>query len=116
MKISGLLKFFLICLGMMQISSAQAQPVSPCQVFGKIFYTKTKQEAQVWVYVEDSEGLADLIVYKEENELFADKAGLWCKTAKKKFADYRVYITDNPEEAHFCIFYTDEPDFAGCQD
>ena len=36
----------------------------------------------------------DIIVYKQNNRLFADNAGQWFMTEKRDIADFRIYLTE----------------------
>ncbi|MFC7666136.1 hypothetical protein ACFQT0_00810 [Hymenobacter humi] len=54
--------------------------LEPCKIYGSV-YLETDPSRRSYcfgtVYVEPEEAFADLIVFKENNKLFADKAGLW---------------------------------------
>lgn len=92
--------------------------VDPCRIYGSIFLeTDPRRRAQCFatVYVEPEEAFTNLMVYKEDNKLFADKAGLWAFTDARDFADYRIFLTDNRNLADFTIHYTDVRSYAGCR-
>ena len=48
-----------------------------CYVYGTISVVDDPRNAHFSVFVEESEGLADLIIYKEEIRLYADRKGIW---------------------------------------
>jgi hypothetical protein len=85
-----------------------------CEVFGAIFTTTSKNQADYRVFIEDSEAFADLLIFKEENELFADQQGKWYLVKDAAFADFKIYFTKNKREADFTIYYTETESFAGC--
>ncbi|TGE14862.1 hypothetical protein E5J99_14560 [Hymenobacter elongatus] len=92
--------------------------IDPCRIYGSI-YLETDPVRRSYcfatVYLEPEEAFADLLVYKEDNKLFADKAGFWYQTPTRDFADYMLYVTDNRALADFYIHYTDSRSFAGCR-
>jgi len=85
-----------------------------CDVFGTVFITTSKNQADYKVYIEDSEAFADLLIFKEENELFADQQGKWYFVKDHTFADFTIYLTKNKREADFTIYYTETESFSGC--
>lgn len=88
-----------------------------CNIYGTVYIEKENpKEANFRVFVEETEGMADVWVYKMEEKLFADKPGLWHITDKKAFADYIIYIDKNKYLADFSIYYIDVESFAGCND
>ncbi len=66
------------------------------------------------MYVEESEGLADVIVFVEEIRLYADRVGIWHFMENPGLADYVIYFEDNKHFADFSIYYTDIESFARC--
>jgi hypothetical protein len=93
----------------------QAAHVNPCDVFGVIYLEKTPYLANFRVYVEtEADYRADLIVFRETNQLFADKQGYWFLTDKRGFANYTVAIVQDRSVADFVIYYTDKENWAGC--
>jgi hypothetical protein len=95
-----------------------AGSIDPCQIYGSI-YLETDPSRRSYcfatVYLEPEEAFADLMVYKEDNKLFADKAGFWSPASTRDFADYVLYVTDKRALADFYIHYTDSRSFAGCR-
>ena len=67
------------------------------------------------VYVEPEEAFADVLIFKENNKLFADKTGLWYDAPARDFADYILYVTPDRNRADFSIHYTKIRSFAGCK-
>ena len=86
-----------------------------CRVYGVIYIEKDRAFADVRVYIEESEGLARMQVFREDNALYADRPGIWYITDDRNAADYRVYIEKNRSFAQFSIFYINNPSFAGCR-
>ncbi|WP_223284732.1 DUF6150 family protein [Hymenobacter qilianensis] len=67
------------------------------------------------MYLEPDQAFADVLIFKESNKLFADKAGFWYFTMARDFADYALFVTDNRNLADFSIYYTDVRSYAGCR-
>ena len=89
-----------------------------CRIFGSVSLTsdpKYKNMAQYHVYLEPEEAYADLLVFKENNKLFADGPGLWFITSSRNFADHVFFVTTNRAFADFSIHYTGKRTFAGCK-
>ena len=95
-----------------------AGPLEPCKIYGSV-YLETDPSRRNYclgtVYVEPEEAFADLIVFKEANKLFADKAGLWADAPARDFADYVLFVTTDRSRADFAIHYTKVRSFAGCK-
>ena len=87
-----------------------------CNIFGTVFIVDNPKEADFRVYIEESEGSADVWVYDTEDKLFADRPGLWYFTNQKAFADFTIYLEKDKYLADFSIYYTDTESFAGCND
>ena len=98
--------------------SPAAVALEPCKIFGSV-YLETDPGRRAYcfgtVYVEPEEAFADLIVFKENNKLFADKAGLWADAPARDFADYVLLVTTDRSRADFAIHYTTVRSFAGCK-
>jgi hypothetical protein len=104
-----------ILLGLGTTVSAQNnRAIDPCKIFGAVYIEKNRIDATYRVYIEESEAFANLLVFKQENKLFTDKAGQWYFTPMKGFADFSIYIETNRALADFFIFYTPTESFAGC--
>ena len=92
--------------------------LEPCKIYGSV-YLETDPSRRSYcfgtVYVEPEEAFADLIVFKETNKLFADKAGLWADAPARDFADYVLFVTPDRGKADFAIHYTKVRSFAGCK-
>jgi hypothetical protein len=95
-----------------------AGPLEPCKIYGSV-YLETDPSRRSYcfgtVYVEPNEAFADVIVFKEDNKLFADKAGLWADAPARDFADYVLLVTTDRSRADFSIHYTKVRSFAGCK-
>jgi hypothetical protein len=92
--------------------------IDPCKIFGSICLEtdpRRKSYCFATVYVEPEDAFADLMVFKEESKLFADKAGMWYFTPTRDFADYVLFVTDNRALADFSIHYTTVRSYAGCR-
>lgn len=87
-----------------------ATPVSNPDVYGDIYFTKNRSEADYLVFVESHQISADLNVYKTSN---ACGTGLWNIVNHAIQADYIIYITNNSAEADFSIYYVSNQIFAG---
>jgi hypothetical protein len=95
-----------------------AGPLEPCKIFGSV-YLETDPTRRSYcygtVYVEPEEAFADVLVFKENNKLFADKAGLWADAPARDFADYVLLVVKDRSRADFSIHYTTVRSFAGCK-
>jgi hypothetical protein len=89
----------------------------PCKVYGKVYFEKSRSFTTYSVFEEseDYASYADVTVFKEDNKLFADQAGLWYVVDDPAFADYILYITRERSQADFTIAYTDKRSYAGCR-
>lgn len=90
-----------------------------CRIYGSVYLTsdpKYKSLARYIVYLEPEEAFANLVVFKEENKLFADKAGLWYPAPAHDFADHVLFVTTNRAFANFSVYYTKSRSFAGCKE
>jgi hypothetical protein len=67
------------------------------------------------VYIEETEAFADLVVFKSENALFADKPGLWYFARSRAEANWFIVFVKEREKADFSICFTETESFAGCQ-
>ncbi|BDD02649.1 DUF6150 family protein [Aureibacter tunicatorum] len=108
-----LFSLFIILLSFATGSFAQSR-LDACNVFGRIFIAVQPSYAQFLIYEEETEGLADLIVYEEDNKLYADEQGKWFFVDVRAFAEYTVYFVEDRDKAHFTVYFTDEPGYAGC--
>ncbi len=98
--------------------AARFGSVDPCKVYGSIYLeTDPTRRSGCFgiVYVEPDQAFADLLVFKEANKLFADKAGLWAEAPNREFADYVLFVTPTRGLADFTIHYTPARSFAGCK-
>jgi len=113
--------FSFILTALLAFGPAKAAPASsldPCRIFGSV-YLETDPSRRSYcfgtVYVEPEEAFANLVVFKESNKLFADKAGLWADAPNREFADYVLFVTPDRGKADFAIHYTTVRSFAGCK-
>ena len=112
---------FLLTILLAVTPPAQAAPagsVDPCRIYGSVFLeTDPSRRAYCFgtVYVEPEEAFATLLVYREDNKLFADKAGLWHEAPARAFADYVLFVSADRNRADFSIHYTKIRSFAGCK-
>jgi len=104
---------FLFCFLFLGALSALGQ-VSACDVFGSVYLTQKPEEAHIRIYIAENEKLANVVVYKQHNRLYATEAGQWHITTKKGWADVIMYITDERYSANFTVYFTDTEEFAGC--
>ncbi len=106
--------FILVLMGVNEV--VYAQGFNTCQLYGVVYVTENPSEANFKVFVEESEAFADLVVFREDNRLMADRPGIWFEADSPAFANFSVYIEKNRGLADFAIFYTDVLSFAGCKD
>jgi len=100
------------------VKASAAGPLEPCKIYGSV-YLETDPSRRNYcfgtVYVEPEEAFADLLVFKEDNKLFADRTGLWADAPARDFADYVLFVTPDRAKADFAIHYTKVRSFAGCK-
>lgn len=99
-------------------TGVQVADLPICRMYGSVYLTsdpRQKSYARYTVYVEKEETFADLLVFRENNKLFADRAGLWYVIKNRDFADHIFFVTTNRAFADFTIHYTDKRTFAGCK-
>lgn len=94
--------------------AGRAQPPF-CKLSGAFFEESDPARIQYRVYLEETEAFADLVVFKSENALFADKPGLWYFTRSRAEATWFIAFVKEREKADFSVFFTETESFAGCQ-
>jgi len=110
-----------LCAALLALVPAPRAPqgsIDPCKIYGSVYLeTDPARRAGCFgiVYVEPDPAFADLLVFKETNKLFADKAGLWAEAPNRDFADYALFVTPTRGLADFTIHYTTVRSFAGCK-
>lgn len=100
------------------VAAGPVGSIDACRIYGSIFLeTDPRRRAQCFasVYLEPEEAFADVLVYQEDNKLFADKAGFWYFTRARDFADYVLFVTDKRALTDFSIQYTKVRSYAGCR-
>jgi len=100
------------------LATRVAGPLEPCKIYGSV-YLETDPSRRGYchgtVYVEPEEAFADVLVFKENNKLFADRVGLWAEAPARDFADYVLLVVTDRSRADFSIHYTKVRSFAGCK-
>ncbi|MEQ9301644.1 MAG: DUF6150 family protein [Cyclobacteriaceae bacterium] len=86
-----------------------------CNIYGIIYETDDPYEADFKVYEEGSEAFARIIIFEEENRLYATKPGHWSFVENRDLADFIVYFTEESRDAEFSVYFTSFESFAGCQ-
>lgn len=92
--------------------------IDASKIFGSIYLEtdpRRKSNCFATIYEEPEQAFADVLVYKEDSKLFADKAGVWYFTPTRDFADYVLFVTNNRGLADFSIHYTKVRSYAGVQ-
>lgn len=103
------------------VAASAGAPVGsydPCKIYGSVYLeTDPRRRGNCFgvVYIEPEEAFANLIVFRENNKLFADKAGLWAEAPSREYADYALFVTTDRGQADFSIHYTTVRSFAGCK-
>ncbi|WP_242920814.1 DUF6150 family protein [Pontibacter liquoris] len=90
-----------------------------CNIYGSVYLErdpKYKNQAAYTVFLNEDEAFANMIVYRENNKLFADGTAIWYLTPSKAFADHVLYVTDNRNLADFTVHFTDVRSFAACRE
>ena len=105
-------------LALAPATAPPAGPLEPCKIYGSVFLETDPGRRNYCfgtVYVEPEEAFADLLVFKENNKLFADRAGLWAEAPARDFANYVLFVTPDRSKADFSVHYTAVRSFAGCK-
>ena len=105
-------------LVLLPAAPAPAGGIEPCKIYGSIYLEtdpRLRNNCFATVYIEPEEAYADVLIYQENNKLFADKAGLWYPADNRQFADYNLFVTPDRNLAEFSIHYTKVRSFAGCK-
>ena len=92
----------------------KTQALDICQLRGTVYITENPDEANFYLYEEDSEAFADFLIFETDNALFATEPGIWYFTDKKGFADFSVYFLESKGHADFTVYFTSFESFAGC--
>ncbi|MDX5423233.1 MAG: DUF6150 family protein [Hymenobacteraceae bacterium] len=90
-----------------------------CAIYGSVYLErdpKYRNTASYTVFLEEEEAFANMVVYRENNKLFADGTAIWYITPNKAFADHVLYVTDNRNFADFSVHFTDARSFATCRE
>ena len=116
MPTAGKIFILFLLISLPVFSGSIAYQHNYCNIYGSVFIVDNPKEADFRVYIEDSEGSADVWVYDTDDKLFADRPGLWYFTNQKAFSDYNIYIEKSKYLADFSIYYIDTESFAGCND
>ena len=100
------------------VAATPAASLEPCRIYGTIYLERDPRRRSSCfgvIYEEPEEAFADVLVFAEDNKLFADKAGLWYFTEARDFADYVLFVSNKRELADFSVNYTKVRSFAGCR-
>lgn len=85
-----------------------------CELKGSACIVDNPQQADYKIYIDDSEAFADMLVFKTDNSLYADKPGVWYFVKNRGFANFTIYLVDAKGKADFSIYYTTIESMAGC--
>jgi hypothetical protein len=82
----------------------------------KIYVTRNKHEADFLVYVEKNQFASNLWVFETKYKFEVTKniwSGIWFYTFNRYDADYKIFFTDNKNEAQIAITYVNNMYIAG---
>ncbi len=116
MKIAGKCFFFFCMLMLGAFPGNSTLQKQYCNIYGSVYIVDNPREADYRVFVEETEGSADLWVFDTDDKLFADRPGLWFFTETQAFADFYIYFDRSKQLADFSIYYIETESFAGCND
>lgn len=88
--------------------------LDPCEIYGSLYVVTDPRYADFRVYVEETESFADVIVFEQDNSLYADRPGQWSFVENRSFARANIYFEKQRNMADFTIAYTEVESFAGC--
>ncbi len=92
----------------------KSQTIDFCKLKGTVYIEEYPEGANFFIYEDDSEAFADMLIYETDNALFATEPGVWYFTDQKGFADFSVYFVDSKGHADFTVYFTSFESFAGC--
>jgi len=101
-----------------KLAAAPFGTVDASKIFGSIYLEtdpRYKSYCIATIYEEPEQAFADVLVFKEDSKLFADKSGVWYFTPTRDFADYALFVTKVRGQADFSIHYTKVRSYAGVQ-
>jgi hypothetical protein len=105
----------LIAIFALYFFSFTAKAQAPfCQLNGAVLEEKEIARATFRVFLEENESFADLVVFKSENQLFADKPGKWYFTNSRALARFSIFWVEERSKADFSVYFTETESFAGC--
>lgn len=87
---------------------------SYCDLKGAVYVETGSRYANFRVYEDSTEAFADMLVYKADNALFADRPGIWYFVNNRGMADFSIGLVGTKGEADFSICYTSLESMAGC--
>ncbi len=87
-----------------------------CRIFGSVYEVDEPYKADFLVYLSASETSSDIIVFEQQNRLYADKMGMWFFEEQEEFATHKIYFTERERDADFSIYLTRFESFAGCNE
>lgn len=90
-----------------------------CDIYGAVYLERDpryKNTASKIVFLNEEEAFANMVVYRENNKLFADGTAIWYITPNKAFANHILYVTDQRYQADFTVYFTDVRSSATCRD
>lgn len=90
-------------------------PRELCEIFGYVYLEQDpRRGADYTYYVEESEFSSDLVVFWQENPLYASSSGLWYETKDPFEAHFTLRRTKKRSEADFIVYFTEYEYRAGC--
>lgn len=90
-----------------------------CNIYGAVYLETNpmyRNTATATVFLKEDEAFADMVVYRENNKLFADGTAIWYITPSKAFADHILYVTDQRHQADITVYFTDVRSSAICRE
>ncbi len=98
------------------ISTGNKTTIGHCDLRGAVFVEPVDRNlAQYSVFIEETESFAEMLIFKENSRTYADRPGLWYFVENRGLADFVIFYEDEPGYADFSIFFTETASFAGCQ-
>jgi hypothetical protein len=95
-------------------AATSAPEANACRVYGIVFEEKDPSLATYRVYLTDDEYDADLVVFRETNQLMATKTGIWCFIRNRSMADFTVCFVKDRGMANFTAHFTEFEADARC--
>ena len=89
-----------------------------CRIYGSVYFERDprrKYGTHFTIYEETEEAFANLVVYKEDNKLFADAARPLVRNQQPRFCRFYYFCFTKPQPGRFWRSFYHHPEFCRLQ-